>query len=683
MQEKAIKIQAEKISDENELENLNLLSDYLLSINFNLKENYVHNKKLEYFVDNPLEKNLTWQPEVYKILFELAKKFNIKYIIDVGCGHANKLEEFSNDFEIIGIDFGENINYCRENYEFGTWIEFDFERKELIKITPKILSQSLIVCADVIEYMINPTYLLYNIKHMLKECRIALISTPERDSLRGVSHFGPPVDNFHIREWNFDELNGLMECFGFNVVKSLRSINNDKEFKRQTTLCLISETSTLFKWEELQIINETINTVKGFYDSRRKEIEDTQKKYVIISGYYAGEKKTTQFSISKEEFFETWYENTIRYCNPEKVYIVNVSKAKPSRQFPDIEWINMSDNLGHVNDLLNNNDTISLSGYTLSVLIGMLIAYNNKSDFIYKEQDCLAFGDWINELYNQLGQTDKKMLIGRGHMEGFIEQSLFICKYDYILEFVLQYLNFKTGDYPHFPEKKFVEIMTNQQDKIGFFDFGYGRIRPVNFDDKIFFIQQPTDEELTELKKRKLIDGEKVKVNFGCGDNRLPGWINHDFDVDITKPLPYADNSVDLVFAEHVVEHVSIRDAYNFLNECYRILKKGGAVRITVPSISRIYNNKDQEYVEFLRKHNWGDGSEGSAVKAIIFNHGHEAVWTEEILEIYLKNIGFETKRAELYKSDIAEFNNIEGHQKVIGEKFNSIESISAEGYKV
>jgi hypothetical protein len=52
-----------------------------------------------------------------------------------------------------------------------------------------------------------------------------------------------------------------------------------------------------------------------------------------------------------------------------------------------------------------------------------------------------------------------------------------------------------------------------------------------------------------------------IRVNFGSGPLRLPGWINVDLDAstrpdvvaDLTRGLPFATGSVDYVFAEDFI----------------------------------------------------------------------------------------------------------------------------------
>lgn len=45
---------------------------------------------------------------------------------------------------------------------------------------------------------------------------------------------------------------------------------------------------------------------------------------------------------------------------------------------------------------------------------------------------------------------------------------------------------------------------------------------------------------------------------------------------DMTKPLPFADNSFDMIF--HPVSNCYVEDVYHVWNECYRVLKKGGVL---------------------------------------------------------------------------------------------------------
>lgn len=175
-----------------------------------------------------------------------------------------------------------------------------------------------------------------------------------------------------------------------------------------------------------------------------------------------------------------------------------------------------------------------------------------------------------------------------------------------------------------------------------------------------------------------------IKLQFGCGGNRLDGWYNYDEDVDITKPLPFNDNYADRVFAEHVVEHTDSREAFGFFRECYRILKRGGGIRICVPSIDRIIKHADDAYLNWLGNSGFGENCKRSAVENLMVNHGHKTVWSHDILGAALYGAGFDNILYCLAReSSDFQFQGIEGHGNVIGEHNANIESIVVEAMKI
>lgn len=79
-----------------------------------------------------------------------------------------------------------------------------------------------------------------------------------------------------------------------------------------------------------------------------------------------------------------------------------------------------------------------------------------------------------------------------------------------------------------------------------------------------------------------------MKLNLGCSSGHVGGFVNVDLVppadqlVDLSKPWPWEDGSVDYVRAHDIVEHLS--DKILTMNEAWRVLKPGGIFDIIVPT---------------------------------------------------------------------------------------------------
>jgi SAM-dependent methyltransferase len=123
------------------------------------------------------------------------------------------------------------------------------------------------------------------------------------------------------------------------------------------------------------------------------------------------------------------------------------------------------------------------------------------------------------------------------------------------------------------------------------------------------------------LVKNQLSQVQAERLNLGCGPNAPAGWLNIDgswnawmanhshvrkvlttlgviskdnsgahWSVrplvhDLTKPLPFAENTVSAIYGAHVLEHLYLVHAKSLLAECRRILAPGGALRLVVPDL--------------------------------------------------------------------------------------------------
>lgn len=100
-----------------------------------------------------------------------------------------------------------------------------------------------------------------------------------------------------------------------------------------------------------------------------------------------------------------------------------------------------------------------------------------------------------------------------------------------------------------------------------------------------------------------------MKLHLGCGKRFINGFVHidaldfpHVDHIAAVDNLSFIeDNTVDLIYVCHVLEHFKRRETQRVLDEWYRVLKSGGILRVAVPdfeAISLIYNkNRDLSQV--------------------------------------------------------------------------------------
>jgi len=89
--------------------------------------------------------------------------------------------------------------------------------------------------------------------------------------------------------------------------------------------------------------------------------------------------------------------------------------------------------------------------------------------------------------------------------------------------------------------------------------------------------------------------GAPLKLYLGCGDRRLPGFVHVDSDrlshVDVVSAIDnlpmFADCSVDLIYASHVLEQFGRYQIFDVVSEWYRILRAGGVLPLAAPDFAR------------------------------------------------------------------------------------------------
>lgn len=122
------------------------------------------------------------------------------------------------------------------------------------------------------------------------------------------------------------------------------------------------------------------------------------------------------------------------------------------------------------------------------------------------------------------------------------------------------------------------------------------------------------NRRLTHAELRALLPDEtqSIAVDLGCGNRKREGFIGVDkvklegVDIvcDLEQGLPFADNTVDFIYANFLFEHIT--DIVFLFNELYRVSADGALIEFTVPYYQSYTQYKDPTHksvitVEMMR----------------------------------------------------------------------------------
>lgn len=195
-----------------------------------------------------------------------------------------------------------------------------------------------------------------------------------------------------------------------------------------------------------------------------------------------------------------------------------------------------------------------------------------------------------------------------------------------------------------------------------------------------------------------------MKLNLGCGSRTPRGWVNVDYSLgarfmkvpilrllngklhifnidwsdeivihDLRKEFPWADNSIDVVYSSHTLEHLSREEGRFFLQECHRVLKKGGLFRVIVPDLRALiskYLNGDVQADEFILKLEVlsGNGREGflGKMRLALVSFPHKCMYDEDCLSGIMRETGFQTAHRKPMDSAIEGIEGIERQDRTV-----------------
>lgn len=128
--------------------------------------------------------------------------------------------------------------------------------------------------------------------------------------------------------------------------------------------------------------------------------------------------------------------------------------------------------------------------------------------------------------------------------------------------------------------------------------------------------------------------------------------------LDICEPLPFADDCVDWVYAEHLIEHVPLPAAISWLAEVRRVLAPGGLLRITTPDLRKYAEAYVEQDEGFFKRHRrrlrlMRLGPPMPERKAFMFNqifylYGHRWIYDLDELRFALSQAGWNPEDVRL-----------------------------------
>lgn len=180
------------------------------------------------------------------------------------------------------------------------------------------------------------------------------------------------------------------------------------------------------------------------------------------------------------------------------------------------------------------------------------------------------------------------------------------------------------------------------------------------------------------------------KYNLGCGPKIYQNFLNIGFwsqleqgriykdlngtsntfmlNHDLRLGIPAFENSLELVYHSHMLEHLTYQEGISFIKDCYKVLQPGGTMRVIVPDLElwiNAYVNNNNFFFDQYRR-DGGIDKEIYVTKAAVFmgmlhNHEHKCGYDFESLRWLVEYVGFiDVKRTLYADGDVKDLDIIE-----------------------
>lgn len=256
-------------------------------------------------------------------------------------------------------------------------------------------------------------------------------------------------------------------------------------------------------------------------------------------------------------------------------------------------------------------------------------------------------------------------------------------------------------------------------------DFGYSDITPANNHDSMilrlfdnsrqklqnyFFAESirmhvaPPFKENGMSIKEYLNRSSSKALQIGCGNNLLQGWLNTDVApqygatfMDVSQRFPIPDNSLEYIYAEHLMEFFNPSQLEKILKECCRVLKPNGIIRIASFSADKIIKGAYSEAADYFSYATWnamyyGRGWQNSimakrgfvsaslVLSNFINNHPKVVLYDKRTLTELLRICGFsDVVQCKVGQSKTKALSDVDSYKPFIPLKYYDYETLHLE----
>lgn len=145
---------------------------------------------------------------------------------------------------------------------------------------------------------------------------------------------------------------------------------------------------------------------------------------------------------------------------------------------------------------------------------------------------------------------------------------------------------------------------------------------------------------------------QPIKVQLGPGKrNYVPGWVNVDGNIvsakldlwaNLLDPLPFRDDSIEIFYSFHVIEHLPDRFLAQHFRDMFRALVPGGGIRVGGPDIGNACRKFIEGDATWFSDYPDKRRSVGGRFTNFVFCHGeHLSALSESYLRELAEDAGF------------------------------------------